>query len=205
MQCSGRSIQVDPVRWKAQRVPIHPGNLSFNVPRPAVDNAPVHRLRLSQGDEPAIQVSNLPRRDRTEHSLRSSDPARARLGPSEISRRSGPCRSSNQQRRRHETTVRRNRSWTCQHEYDDKLDRSNPPITLRSGWSRTGSPTESPAGHYTERYSQRVYCKQHLHLSSGSLAETRGRSHRVCRRQKASLATEPHQRQSHPTVRPDTG
>src|SRR5205809_7981285 len=179
---------MDPVHWKARRVPTPPGNLSFNVPRSAVDNAPVHRLRLSQGDEPAVQVSNLPRRDRTEHSLRSSDPAWARLGPSEISRRSGPCWRSNQQRRRHETTVRRNRSWTCQHEYDDKLDRSNPPITLRSGWSRTGRPTEGPAGHYTERYSQRVYCKEHLHLPPGNLHQTRSLSHRVLRPQDASLA-----------------
>ena len=60
-----------PARPRVPRpVPVHARRAADDVPRPAVDHAPVRRLRHAGGHQPALQVPARARHDRPLHRLR---------------------------------------------------------------------------------------------------------------------------------------
>ena len=61
------------------RVSVHARHPQAHVPRSAVDDAPVHRLRHARGDQRAIQVPDGARAGRAQRRLRPADAARPRL------------------------------------------------------------------------------------------------------------------------------
>ena len=62
-------------------LPLHPGHPPRHVPRPAVDHAPVRRLRHGRGDQRALQVPARGRADRPVVRLRPAHPDGLRLRP----------------------------------------------------------------------------------------------------------------------------
>src|SRR5665647_1362619 len=66
-------------------VPVHPGSAAYDVPEPAVDDAPVRRIRVGGGYERTFQIPPLAGSDRTFHRVPLSDAhgIRLRLSPRE--------------------------------------------------------------------------------------------------------------------------
>ncbi len=75
------------------RVPVHARRVSLHVPRQALDDAPVRRLRHRRGDERALPLPARPRADGPVDGLRHADPDGLRLRPPEVARR-GRARGS---------------------------------------------------------------------------------------------------------------
>ena len=65
---------------RAGRLPLHPRHPPGHVPRPALDDAPVRRLRQPRGHQRALPLPDRARLDRALDGLRPADPARPRLG-----------------------------------------------------------------------------------------------------------------------------
>ena len=85
---------------------LHPRRLSVDVPRPALDDAPVRRLRHCRGDQRALPLPARARPDRPLDRLRHADADGARLRPSALARR-GRCRRRRARHgRRHGDPVR---------------------------------------------------------------------------------------------------
>ena len=63
----------------SRRVPVHARPVPRHVPRPAVDDPPVRRLRLRGGDERALPLPARARADRPLGRVRPADAARLRL------------------------------------------------------------------------------------------------------------------------------
>ena len=82
---------------RARVATVHPGHPPRRLPRPAVDDAPVRRLRLGGGDESALPVPPRTGPDRPVRRVRPADPDGLRLRRPAGGRRGGPrraCRST---------------------------------------------------------------------------------------------------------------
>ena len=109
-------IEIKPV-YTAEDVEVEPelpGEFPFtrgpyprHVPRPAVDDPPVRRLRLRRGDERAVPLPAGARADRAVRRVRPADPARLRLGRPPRRRRGRPDRRRDRLARRHGAPLRR--------------------------------------------------------------------------------------------------
>ena len=83
------------------RVPVHPRRLPVDVPRAALDDAPVRRLRHGRGDQRALPLPARPRPDRALDRLRHADPDGLRLRPRAQPRRGRPRGRRGRHPRRH--------------------------------------------------------------------------------------------------------
>ena len=90
----------DAAARRAGRLPLHAGRPAGHVPRPALDDAPVRRVRDGGGDERAVQVPPGSRADRAVLRLRPADPDGLRL-------RSSPRRGRGRQGGRRDRLDRR--------------------------------------------------------------------------------------------------
>ena len=79
---------------RAGRVPLHPGHPPHDVPRAAVDDAPVRRLRHGRGDERPLPLPARRRRAGALDRVRPADPARHGLRRPAGRRRGGAGRAS---------------------------------------------------------------------------------------------------------------
>ena len=86
------------------RVPVHARPVPGHVPRPAVDDPAVRRLRLRGGDERALPLPARAGPDRPVGRLRPADPARLRLRPPARRRRGRALRASRSTR---------SPTWSC--------------------------------------------------------------------------------------------
>ena len=91
----------------ARRVPLHARDLPEHVPRAAVDDAPVRRLRHGGGDQRALPLPARPRPDRAEHRVRHAQPDGPRLRRAALARRGRPRGRRDRHARRHGDAVRR--------------------------------------------------------------------------------------------------
>ena len=79
---------------KPGRVPVHSRNLPRDVPQPALDHAPVCRVRHRRRKQSPLPLSAFSGNHRTLGSLRSAHPDGLRFRPSDGRRRSRPGRAS---------------------------------------------------------------------------------------------------------------
>ena len=86
------------------RVSLHARRLPVDVPRPALDDAPVRRLRHRRGDERALPLPARARPDRPLDRVRHADADGLRLRPRALARRGRAARASRSTR---STTWRR--------------------------------------------------------------------------------------------------
>ena len=89
------------------RLPVHARRLSLDVPREALDDAPVRGLRHGRGDERALPLPARPRPDGPLDGLRHADPHGLRLRPPEVSRRGRPRGRRHRLARGHGAALRR--------------------------------------------------------------------------------------------------
>ena len=87
--------------------PFTRGPVPIDVPRPALDDAAVRRVRLAGGGERAVPLPARSRPDGAVGGVRPADAARVRLRPPDGARRGRPGRRRDRHRRRHGRPVRR--------------------------------------------------------------------------------------------------
>ena len=86
--------------------PVHARRLPVDVPRAALDDAPVRRLRHGRGDERALPLPARARPDRPLDGVRHADADGLRLRPSALARRGRPRRRRDRLARRHGDALR---------------------------------------------------------------------------------------------------
>ena len=84
----------------------------LDVPRQALDDAAVRRLRYGRGDERALPLPARSRADRTVDGVRHADADGLRLRPRALARRGRTRRRGGRLARRHENTLRRHPART---------------------------------------------------------------------------------------------
>ena len=87
LHARGRRDRPRPRPRLPRRLPVHPRRLSVDVPRQALDDAAVRRLRHRRGDEPALPLPARARADRPLDGLRHADADGLRLGSRALARR----------------------------------------------------------------------------------------------------------------------
>src|ERR671924_1122116 len=90
-----------------RRLPVHARRLPVDVPRQALDDAPVRGLRHRRGDERALPLPPRARPDGPLDRLRHADADGLRLRPSALARRGRPRGRGGRLARRHGAALRR--------------------------------------------------------------------------------------------------
>ena len=103
------------------RVPVHARHPPDRLPRQALDDAAVRRVRHARGDQRALQGAARGRRHRPERRVRPADADGPRSGSRAVARRSGEVRRQRHVARRHGDAVRRHRARRHHDVDDDQL------------------------------------------------------------------------------------
>ena len=140
-----------------RRVPVHPRAVPVDVPGPALDDAPVRRLRHGRGDQRALPLPARPRPDGAVGRLRHADPDGLRLRPRPQPRRGGPRGRRRRQPRRHGAALRRDPARRRQHLDDDQRAGRDPARLLRPGRRAAGRPAGEARRHDPDRHPQGVH------------------------------------------------
>ena len=93
------------------RVPLHARGIPVDVPRAALDDAPVRGLRHRRGDQRALPLPARPRADRALHGLRHAVADGPRLRPPAQRGRGRPRGRGHRHARRHGDALRRASRW----------------------------------------------------------------------------------------------
>ena len=182
---------------RAGVVPVHPRHPPRRLPRPAVDDAPVRRLRLGRGDEPALPLPPRARPDRPLRGLRPPDPDGLRLRRPDGGRRGRPDGRPDRLDRRHGAAPRRDRPRRGLHLDDDQRHRRDPADAVRDGGAPARRRPASAARDDPERHPQGVHRAGDLHLPARALDAPGDRYLRLLPRRAAGLEHDQHQRLPH--------
>ena len=148
----------------ARRVPVHARHPPRDVPRPAVDDAPVRRLRDRRGDQSPLPLPDRARLDRPLDGLRPADPARPRLRRAPLPGRGGPHRGCDRHDRGHADLLRPDPARRGLDLDDDQRPGGDPAAALRAGRRGAGRRRREAARHGPERRAEGVRGAGQLHL-----------------------------------------
>ena len=131
----------------SRRTAVHPRRLSVDVPRPALDDAPVRGVRHRRGDQRPLPLPARPRADRALHRLRHAHPDGPRLRRAPLARGGGRGGRRARHARRHDRPLLRDPARRGDHLDDDQRARrrSCSPSTSPRPRSRASPPTGSAA------------------------------------------------------------
>jgi hypothetical protein len=179
-------------------LPLHARRAGDDVPRPALDDAPVRGLRHGRRVEPPLQV---PARAGRQGPLRRVRPAHAdgpRLRPRDGARRGRPRGRRDRLARRHARPVRRHPARRGVHVDDDQRDRRDAARALhrRRRGARRGA--ERAARHDPERHPEGVHRARHVHLPDRGLDAPHHRYVHVLLAARAAVEHRVDQRLPHP-------
>ena len=118
---------------RARRVPLHARHPRGHVPRPALDDAPVRRLRHPRGDQQALPLPDRARLDRALDGLRPAHPARPRLRRPALRRGGRPHRRRHRHARGHADLLRPDPARRGLDLDDDQRSGGDPAAALRAG------------------------------------------------------------------------
>ena len=141
----------------SRRLSLHARRLPVDVPRPAVDDAPVRGLRHRRGDQRALPLPARPRPGRPQHRLRHAEPHGLRLRPRAQPRRGRSRGRRRRHRRRHGDAVRRHRPRRDLRLDDDQRARRRDARLLRRRRRGARDPRRAPARHDPGRHPQGVH------------------------------------------------
>ena len=141
----------------SRRLSLHTRRVPVDVPRAAVDDAPVRRLRHGRGDQRALPLPARPRPGRPEHGLRHAEPHGPRLRPRLGAGRGRPRGSRGRHRRRHGDAVRRHRPRRDLRLDDDQRARCGDARLLRRRRRGARHPGRAPARDDPGRHPQGVH------------------------------------------------
>ena len=120
------------------RISVHARHPADDVPRPAVDDAAVRRLRHGRRVERPLPLSARAGRQRPERRVRSADADGLRLGPPDGRRRGRPRRRRDRLDRGHGGALRRHPARSRVDVDDDQRDGDHPARALRRGRAAAG-------------------------------------------------------------------
>ena len=183
------------------RISVHPRRLSVDVPRPALDDAPVRRLRHGRGDERALPLPARARADGPLDGLRHADADGLRLRPRALARRGRSRRGRGRLARRHGDALRRDPAGRGLDLDDDQLaggDRARVLHLRRRAAGRLArqAPRDDPDGH-----PQGVHRAEGVDLPARAVDAAGRRHDRVLRARDAALAPDLDLRVPHPRGR----
>ena len=148
------------VRGEARRsrpVSVHARPARDDVPRQAVDDAHVRRLRHARGHEQALQVPARERPDRPVDRVRYADADGLRPRPHALARRGRPRGRVGRVARRHDAAVRRHPARQGVDVDDDQRAGGRAARALRRGRREAGRLARQAARHAAERHAQGVH------------------------------------------------
>ena len=169
-----------------------------HVPRPALDDAPVRRLRLARGHQRALPLPDRARLDRALDGLRPADPARPRLRRPALQRRGRPHRGPDRHDRGHADLLRPDPARRRLDLDDDQRPGGGPAAALRAGRRGTGRPLREAARHGPERRAEGVHGARQLHLPARADDAADHRHLRVLPRERAEMEHDLDLRVPHP-------
>ncbi len=152
----------------AGRVPVHPRHPPDHVPRPALDHAPVRRVRHRGGHQRALQVPAGARPDGALGRVRFPDADGVRLRPPPLGGRGRQVRRRDLESGRHGDAVRGDSARPGLHLDDDQRAGRDAVLFLRGRGRAAGRTHRRAAGHDPERHSQGVHGAARLDLSPRS-------------------------------------
>ena len=195
----------DPEREARQprRVPVHPRHLSLDVPGPALDDAPVRRLRDGRGDQRALPLPARPRPDRALDRLRHADPDGPRLRPRALPGRGRGRGRRRRHGRRHEDAVRRDPARRRHRLDDDQRPGGDPARLLRRRRRGAGGPRGAARRHDPDRHPEGVHRPEGVVLPDRAGDAAGHRHGRVLLDRDAALAPDLDLRLPHPRGRLD--
>ena len=157
------------------RVPLHPRRLPQHVHRPALDHAPVRRVRHRAGDQPPLPPAARRRADGAVHRVRSADADGLRLRPPDGAGRGGPGRRRHRHGGRPGRPLPRDPARPRLDLDDDQRDRGDPARDVRRGRGGAGRAAGQAHRHGAERRAQGVHRAGDVHLSGRAVAPAGGR------------------------------
>ena len=155
---------------RAGGAPVHPRRLPDHVHRPALDDAPVRRLRHRPGVERALSPAAARRHHRAVGRLRPADPDGLRLRRPGRARRGRQGRRRDRLGRRHAAALRRDPPRRRLDLHDDQLARGVAAAALPARGRGAGRRRRQDQRHDPERRAQGVRRPRHLHLPAGAVA-----------------------------------
>ena len=170
-----------------------------------MDDAPVRRLRLGRGHQPALQVPPRRRSDRPVVRLRPPDPDGLRLRPPPGRGRGGQGRRGHRLPGRHAPPHGRPPDGQGHDVHDDQRHRRHPAAALPAGGRGAGRAGRQDPRHHPERHLEGVHRPGDLHLPAAALHAPHRRHVRLLRRQPAQLEHHLHLGLPHPRGRLDGG
>ena len=183
--------------------PVHPRRLPVDVPRAAVDDAPVRRLRHRRGDQRALPLPARPRADRALDRVRHAHPHGPRLRPPPLARRGRARGRRDRHARRHGDAVRRHPARRGDRLDDDQRAGRDPARALRLRGREAGRPARPARRHDPDRHPQGVHRPEGVVLPDRPGDADRHRHGRVLRPRAAALASDLDLRLPHPRGRLD--
>ena len=189
----------------SRRLSLHARRLPVDVPREAVDDAAVRRLRHRRGDERALPLPARARPDGPLDRLRHADPDGLRLGSSALARRGRARGRGGRLARRHGDALRRDPARRGLDVDDDQLRGGDAPRVLRlrrraAGRAARPAPRDDPDGH-----PQGVHRAEGVDLPARAVHAAGGGHDRVLRAGAAALAPGLDLRLPHPRGRLERG
>ena len=173
----------------AGHLSLHARGLPLDVPREALDDAPVRRLRHGRGDERALPLPARPRPDRPLDRVRHADADGLRQRPSALARRGRPRGGRDRLARGHGDALRRHPARRGLDLDDDQLAGGDAARVLRrrrrgAGRADARAPRDDPDGH-----PQGVHRAEGVHLPARALDAARHGHGRVLRAGDAASGT----------------
>ncbi len=151
---------------QSRRISVYARHSPDRLSRPALDHAPVRRLRHAGRDERTLQGAAQGRWHRPERRLRSADVDGPRSGSRALARRSGEVRRQHRVARRHGTPLRRDRAWRDHDVDDDQLARADDLRDVPRRCRAAGRRLDDVVRDDSERHPERVHRAEGVHLSA---------------------------------------
>ncbi len=187
----------------SRHLSLHARRVPLDVPRAAVDDAPVRGLRHRRGDQRALPLPARPRPGRAEHRLRHAVADGLRLRSRGLARRGRSRGRRRRHRRRHGDALRRHRPRRDLGLDDDQRARRGDARLLRRGRRGAGDPRRAPARDDPGRHPQGVHRPEGVVLPRRPGDAPVRRHDRVVHRADAALAPDQRLGLSHPRGRID--
>ena len=178
--------------------PVHARRLSVDVPRQALDDAPVRRLRHRGRDERALPLPARSRPDRALDGLRHADADGLRLRPRALAGRGRPRGRRDRLARGHGDALRGDPARRGLDLDDDQLAGGDPARVLRRRRRAAGRAGERAARDDPDGHPQGVHRAEGVHLPARAVDAARHGHGRVLRAGDAEVAPDLDLRLPHP-------
>ena len=200
---AGARLRARPRR--SRRLPVHARHPRDRLPRQALDDAAVRRVRHARSDQRALSAPARSRRHRPQRRVRSADADGPRSRPSAVAGRGGEVRRVGRVAGRHGDAVRRHPARRG-HDVDDHQLAGGDDLRDVSRRRRAaGRVVADAVGHDPERHPEGVHRAEGIHLPAAPVDAADHRHVRVLHARGAALEHHLGQRLSHPRGRRDGG